>query len=266
LLDLLLPGHPPLVQAAAARGLATLDQAVSSRGAYERWSLLGLAARQEILAAALRTRSATEAVLEALERQVVMPSELPAVVRSGLAQLRDAQLKERAAKVLAAAQSADRPRVVAKYQNAIRMSGDQGRGAALFKQHCLACHVIQGTGVRVGPDLSGVGSRRNDILLVDILDPSRNVTPDFTSYIAATKQGQVLTGLISAETRDTIVLRRAGGEVDVVVRDAIEELRSTGKSLMPDGIEEQLGLQQLADVLEFLRRPDGKLLQDAGER
>jgi putative membrane-bound dehydrogenase-like protein len=261
LLTLLRASGPAPVSMAAARGLAQLNDAASAAEVYASWSRLPVSSRQAVLAAATRSNASTESLLAALEANTLLVGELPVTVRAGLAELRDGVLKGRAAKLLAESPLGNRQEVVTRYLAAARIQGDRTRGAALFKEHCLACHSVQGHGGRVGPDLAGVGSRRNDLLVIDILDPSRNVTPDFVSYAVATSQGQVLSGLIVAESADSITLRRAGGEQDTIARGAIEELRSTGKSLMPDGLEEKLAPEQLADVLEFLRQPDRGLLE-----
>src|SRR5262249_1512513 len=151
--------------------------------------------------------------------------------------------------------------IVSKYLPALSLAGERSRGALLFKEHCAVCHAVQGVGPRVGPDLTAVGSRRNDALLVDILDPSRQVAPDFLAYYRTTKSGKVLTGVIAGETTAGVTLRRAGGEEETIPRNQIDELRATNKSFMPDGFEEKLKPQQLADLLEFLRRPEAGLLR-----
>jgi putative heme-binding domain-containing protein len=108
--------------------------------------------------------------------------------------------------------------------------------------------------------LASVASRRTDLLIADILDPSQQVTPDYVNYLAVTKQGRVLSGLIAGETSDSITLRREEGQQDTIPRSDIEQLRASGKSIMPDGLEEKLTLDQLADLLEFLHHPDLNLL------
>ena len=119
---------------------------------------------------------------------------------------------------------------------------------------------MRGVGQRVGPDLAGISSRRRDVLLVDILDPSRQVTPDFNTYSLVTRQGRTFSGLIVAETADAVTIRRERGEQDTILRSDIEELRGSGKSIMPEGFENKLTLEQMVDLLEFLNLPDIKLL------
>src|SRR5262249_42517304 len=129
------------------------------------------------------------------------------------------------------------------------------RGAAVFAKNCLVCHQMQGQGHRVGPDLTGVAGRPRAALLEDILDPSKEVAPDFLNFVVITTRGQVLTGLVTAETATAVKLRRAEGAEDTVLRAEIQELRASGKSLMPEGLEQSLSVQDVADLLEFLQRP-----------
>ena len=77
---------------------------------------------------------------------------------------------------------------------------------------------------------------------------------------SVTKDGRVLNGLIAGETTESVTLRREEGQQDTIPRSDIEELRASGKSIMPDGLEEKLTPDQLADLLEFLHHPDAKLL------
>jgi putative heme-binding domain-containing protein len=119
---------------------------------------------------------------------------------------------------------------------------------------------VQSRGQRVGPDLSGIGARPKETLLVDLFDASRQVTPQFVAYTLLTDDGQVMTGVLVSETAESVTLRRAEGEQDFVLRSKIEELRSTGKSLMPDGFEETFSPEDVADLLAFLAQPDARLL------
>src|SRR4029079_2510736 len=140
-----------------------------------------------------------------------------------------------------------------------KRDGDRARGAAVFEKNCLTCHSVQGRGQRVGPDLSGVGARAKESLIVDLFDPSRELPPNYIGYTLVTRQGQVLTGLVASETLTSGTLRRADGAQDIVPRAQIEELRGTGKSLMPEGLEGTLSEENIADLLEFLARPDARL-------
>ena len=155
--------------------------------------------------------------------------------------------------------SEDRRAVVARFEPQLTAVGDRSRGAVVFQKQCSVCHQVQGRGQRVGPDLSGIGSRPKEALLIDLFDPNRQITPDFLSYTLVTRQGQVVTGLLAAETATSVTLRRAEGAQDVVLRSQIEELRSSGRSLMPEGLEQTLAEGDVADLLAFLAQPDSRL-------
>ncbi len=159
-----------------------------------------------------------------------------------------------------AAPAPDRQRVVEQFTPALKLAGDRTRGAVTFEKLCLACHYLQGHGQRVGPDLSGVATRPVDALLLDLLDPSRQVAPDFAAYEVVLKNGEVVTGLFASETETRITIRRAGAPDENIPRSQIQSLRPTGKSLMPDGLEAGLSTAQIADLLAFLQHPDGTLL------
>ena len=154
----------------------------------------------------------------------------------------------------------DRLRVVEQYAPALKLTGDLKRGAATFGKLCLACHYLQGHGQRVGPDLSGIASRPAEALLIDVLDPSRQVVPEYAAYEVQLKSGETMIGLFASETDTRITLRRPGSPDENFPRTQVQALRPTGKSLMPDGLESGLTQADLADLLAFLQRPDGSLL------
>ena len=91
-------------------------------------------------------------------------------------------------------------------------------------------------------------------LLTSILDPSAALAPEFANYLVETSNGRLLNGIISAETASSVTLSRANGETDSVPRSRILELRTEGRSLMPDGLEQGLDTGGLADLLAYLRQ------------
>src|SRR5207244_11693111 len=89
-------------------------------------------------------------------------------------------------------------------------------------------------------------------LLTEILDPSRSVEGNYRIYTVVTNKGTVLNGLLAAESKTAIELYDAEGKKQTILRDDIDTLASSKKSLMPDGFEKQLDRKQLTDILEFL--------------
>ena len=134
----------------------------------------------------------------------------------------------------------------------MKLAGDPAHGTALFAKNCQTCHQYRGLGHRVGPDLSGIAGRLPGVLLNDILDPNHDVAPDFVALTVATERGQVFSGLLVEETGTSLKLRKADAIEETVLRSETAEIRSSGRSLMPEGLEQSLNFQEMADVLAFL--------------
>lgn len=154
----------------------------------------------------------------------------------------------------------NRQKVLELYKGALTATGDRTRGAVVFGKLCLACHYLQGQGQRVGPDLSGIANRPIETLLTDLLDPSRQVAPDYTAYEVILATGESITGMIASEAATRITVRHPGSPDESVARSQIRELKPTGRSLMPEGLEQGLSVQDVADLLGFLRQPEAALL------
>ena len=251
-LDLLKPTEPTLVQTAAARGLSRIGTQELTSRALENWLTYTTSTRRELLASLVRTVEQASAIIGAIEQQKIGTAEFDDNAREALRRIRDPELQKRIQVLFPANQVNDRNEVVDRYQTALSLSGDGIRGAGLFTKVCLTCHQMRGEGKRVGPDLSGIRSRPKAALVSDILDPNKDVAPDYRSFVLLTTRGQVLSGLLVAETPTSVTLRRAEGIEETILRAEIEELRASGKTLMPEGLERALSPQDLADVLAFL--------------
>src|SRR5206468_1999008 len=103
----------------------------------------------------------------------------------------------------------------------------------VYRRECMNCHKLRGEGFDVGPSLETVQHRSTQEILIHVLDPNREVSPNFLEYTARLTDGRVLSGLITGESDAGLTLRRAGGQEEQVLRSDIEEIASSGKSLMP---------------------------------
>jgi putative heme-binding domain-containing protein len=123
----------------------------------------------------------------------------------------------------------------------------------VFQQACATCHRVGNVGTDVGPNLATISHRTPEDLLVHILDPNREVASNYLNYTLSLDDGRVVTGMIVDESANAITLRRAEGAGEVVARDRIDQIRSSGQSLMPEGLEKGLSSSDFADLLQFLR-------------
>ena len=149
-------------------------------------------------------------------------------------------MRRRAAKVFEGSANADRRKVLADYADVTTMKGDAARGKAVFAKTCSVCHRLEGVGHEVGPDLAALANKSAAYLLQEILDPNRNVDSRYVEYMAQTKAGRTFNGLLAAETATSITLRGQEGKEQVLLRTDLDELSSTGKSLMPEGLEKDV--------------------------
>jgi putative membrane-bound dehydrogenase-like protein len=250
---LLSPTGPAEIQLGAARAVAISRRASLASKALSQWSKLAVGTRRELLAGLISNPALAPSLIQALEQEFIAPGELDGSARAVLEQVPDAKVRERAFRILAKTAPPQRSDALGRYQPALKLEGNPGRGANVFTKNCQTCHQRQGQGHRVGPDLSGIAGRAPDALLVDIIDPNREVAPDYATVSVATRGGQVFAGLLAEETATTLKLRRAEGVEDTLLRSEIDELRSTSKSLMPEGLEQNVNLQEMADLIAFLR-------------
>jgi len=251
--NLLTLNQPQEIQSAAARAVAHARQPALAARALDHWKDLLLATRRELALSLAGSPVTSEPLIKALELETIVPSELDAPAREALERLPDAVLRQRASIVLARFAPRPRSEAVSRYQTARKFPGDGRRGAAVFARNCQTCHQHQGQGHRVGPDLSGIAGRAPEALLIDVLDPNREVAPDYVTLNVATHRGQVFSGVLADETATSLKLRRAEGIEETILRSEIDELRSSGRSLMPEGLEQTINFQEMADLIAFLR-------------
>jgi putative membrane-bound dehydrogenase-like protein len=254
LASLLVPQEPDQVQAAAVDTLGKLRDPEVPGLLLRRWKAYGPSLRSRVLDVLLSRPAWTTALLDGIEKKQVLPFEVDAARRQRLLDSKAADVRARAAKLFAGGISPDRQKVIDAYRAVLTLKGDPARGKALFAKNCAVCHRLAGAGNDVGPDLSGLTDKSSQALLVAVLDPNRAVEPRYINYVATTKDGLLLTGRLDSETGASITLIGPDGRTHVVLRADLEELVSTGKSVMPEGLEKDLRPQELADLFEYVRR------------
>ncbi|HXG10605.1 MAG TPA: PVC-type heme-binding CxxCH protein [Gemmataceae bacterium] len=244
--------QPQPVQLAALETLARFDRAEVPALILEAWPTLSPQLRATAAETLFSRPAWVAAFLDAVEQGKVARGDVDPARIQLLQAYSDEKVRARAARVFAGTGPARRQEVVDAYQKALQLPGDAARGKQVFAKECSACHRLEGVGHNIGADLSAVRDRGLDAVLLNILDPNREVKPQFLSYVLATRTGRVITGMITAETATSITIRRADGTSETILRLDIEELRSTGLSFMPEGLEKQIDVQAMADLLAYL--------------
>jgi putative heme-binding domain-containing protein len=104
----------------------------------------------------------------------------------------------------------------------------------------------------VGPDLEALSNKSNDFLLTAILDPNRAVESSFLEYYVETTQGRQFSGILRGETASAVTLLAPEAKEWTILRRDIEGMQATGKSLMPEGMEKDITVEQMQHLLAFL--------------
>jgi putative heme-binding domain-containing protein len=251
LLGLTDPHQPQTVQSAAVTALGKFADPAVGPALVKQFRELSPRLRTEALAVLLQRPDRAMALLDGIQKRALQPQDVPSPQQTFLRSHRDPQVRQLARKLLVAP-TGSRDDVIKEFQPALSLTGDAAKGKLVYEQRCISCHRIGGEGSAVGPDLTTVRAAGKEKMLVNILDPNREVAPNYLAYLVETKSGDSLTGIIVNETASSLTVREAYGKETVVLRSDLKRMASQKLSLMPEGIEAGLKPQDVADLLEFL--------------
>ncbi len=149
----------------------------------------------------------------------------------------------------------DRQKVINDHLGALTLSGNATKGETTFRQRCLVCHRHGNEGNAVGPERKTFRNLGKPSLLVNLLDPNREVAGAYQLITLKTKSGETHAGLLMSEDAHEIHFRSAQGQEMALLREQVEKLELSNRSLMPEGLEQGLSDQDLADLLALLVQP-----------
>jgi putative heme-binding domain-containing protein len=235
--------------------LATLggfDTPAAANLMIEHWSGFSPALRRQAAEVLLSRGKWVAQLLNAVENESINRADIGPARISLLKQHPDENLRKRVAAVFSEVGLQRRQAVVDAYQPALKLAGNVDRGRLIFRKNCTACHKLEGEGKVIGADLKGIRQRGLAAIMLNVLDPNREVKPKFVSYVLLTESGRVYTGMILSENANSVTIQQPDGKRATVQRSEIETLRSTALSFMPEGLEKEIDQQAMADLLEYL--------------
>lgn len=258
--QLLSPRQSPSVQAAAARVLTRREDPETMALLLRRWQSYTAEVRAIVENGFTGSASRLNYLLTALEEGVIRPSWLSGTTRSRLTQHPDPEVRQRVEKMLLHLQTDHRDSIITAFFEATTLGGNAATGKEIFKTACSVCHELDGAGRAFGPDLLSVSNQTRINLLTMILDPSNNIAPGYDGYLLETTEGHTFTGILGNETASAVMLRTADGAEHVIARENIKTIFPLPSSLMPEGLEANYSKQDMADLLEFLKKGSGDKL------
>ncbi len=252
LLACLEKSQPEPVQTAGVTALGQFGGSEVTDAFITHWPDFSKKARTAAFAVMLARSERATVLLNAIEAKRIAVGELAASDAQALFKHKDPSVAKLADKVLAELRPPSREEVIAKFKPALAAKGDASRGREIYAQRCVTCHRIGEQGIQLGPDLITVKAKGRDGILTAILEPNKEVAPQFIAYTVETKDGQSFTGFITKDDASGLTLKMIGGAEQTIPRNQIKGSSSSGLSLMPEGIEAGMDVQAMADLLTFI--------------
>jgi putative membrane-bound dehydrogenase-like protein len=238
------------VQLAAMSALDRANDPQMAQAIVASWEALSPRVRDAALALLLRRESRIAQLLDAIAEERLPAAILDASQVTALHNHANAAIRRRAVELIPPI--ADRKTVIEQFRPALDLPGDASRGHAIYAERCVSCHRAAGEGYALGPDLESVRASGRDQLLMSILDPNREVQPNYVAFSIDTTDGENFVGIITSDTPSSLTITQAYGKQVTLLRERIRRMTSRGQSLMPEGLEADLTPQHLADLLEFI--------------
>lgn len=248
------------VQMAAIRTLGQFRSPRICDPLIEGWPSWSPRLRSAALDVLFSSTPRSQQTLIAVDDERLSADEIPLSRWKTLAGHKDPKIANRAKSYLSSVSDRSRDSVIQQYRVALTLSGDRTKGAVVFQKQCAGCHKVGDRGHEIGPSLAAATTRGAESILTNVLDPNREVNPQYINYAVLTDNGQTHSGMIVSENSNSIVLKRAESVTQTILRDEIEQIRGTGQSIMPEGMEKEISPQDMADLIAFLlQKPTGSV-------
>ena len=248
--ELLLATQPAAVRDASVNALGQADNIEAAEILVEKLTTLPPVGRRRAFDLLTSRPEWAERLLQAITDETLEPSQVPIVSRQALQRHRDKSIASAAAEFFGGQR--ERAEIVREMMDLLSSRGDPEKGKLTFQKVCASCHRLDGIGSNVGPDLQPVRNRGAQFMLTNILDPNREVDARYEAYTAVTSDGKTHSGILLQDSARDVELLAADGNRVRIGKDELDELVATGRSLMPEGLEQDLKRQGIADVIAFL--------------
>lgn len=226
------------------------------------WPALSPSMRNAAFEVLSRRAEWTRALVTAISEAAIPSGDLNVEQRQRLLGHPDKDISDLARAVLSsssAASNEDREAILTRLLPIAKQHGDKTRGSEVFEKNCVQCHTFNGRGNKVGPELTGIAARTREEILTDVLDPNRSVEGNYRQWVVETNDNIMLTGRLARESRTSVELLDAQGQLHTLERVNLKELRQSKLSMMPEGFED-LPADDLASLLDYLTER-GKFMQ-----
>jgi len=249
--QLLSPLFPSSVQQVALVSLVRNDTAAAETVIE---SLSGMTpATREIALTSLASRvEGQAAIARSIDQSKISVDFLPLEVKRLLSESRDEKVRDAISKHAEASKSMPPSELYQTYAKSLDGPIDLDQGKSVFNRVCASCHEPEAGRERVGPDLLTVIDQPREQLLLSILDPSREVNPKYARVQVVTLSGEVVSGVVTAESDSTVTVVDSQGKTFTIAREDIDELQTSPKSLMPEELNKEITADQMRHLIAYV--------------
>lgn len=244
------------LRAPALRGLAAYDDPAIPGAILEVYPNLGTLEKKDALATLTSRAGFAKSLLAAIADKKFPAQDLTADILRLLRNLNDATVNQHLAKQygLVRESGEDKAKEIARYRGMVESSppGDARRGSEVFTRACLQCHMLFGTGGKVGPDLTGSDRGNLYYVLQNIIDPNAVIPNDYRTSTLETKDDRVITGIVTKQDAAAVTIITAN-ETLVIPKSDVQSLRQGDVSMMPEGLIQSLTDADVRDLVAYLK-------------
>ena len=140
----------------------------------------------------------------------------------------------------------------ARYAALAAKAGDTAKGKVVVLL-CQSCHMINGQGGQIGPNLSGAGAMGVEAVLRNIIDPNAAIEAAYRIFQVKLKAGEVIEAFYVSEDATAYVLRQPGGADRRVPKAEVASAKYLRRSLMPEGLLDGFTDDQVTDLFAYLK-------------
>ncbi len=250
--------HPAALRKSALIALTAFEDAAIATNILAAFTKLPADVRPAALALLTSRTTWSVALLQALQAGRIAMALVPPDIADRLRQSKDQAVRELALKTLPrttiATSAALQQRITEVESTLKRAPGNPYAGETHFNQRCAACHKLFFKGGNVGPDLTAYQRDNLGTLLISILNPNAEIREGYAYVEIETTDGRNLGGFLTDRDAQVAVLRGLDGQ-DTTLRAAdIRSIEPTGRSLMPEGLLDDLKEDELRDLFAYLRQ------------
>jgi putative membrane-bound dehydrogenase-like protein len=256
LLDALARGEQTSVDSELALGLVGLGGSAGTR-MLQRWKDLSLVSRSVVLNKLVQNEDGAREILGQVKKGQISSTDIDAITIQILRSNRVDDVSKLASEIFGPAPGADRPAIVRESLSRWPSKTDTSLGQIAYQKHCAVCHEGRTRDEQfeesLAPNLRGLSHWTNEAWMNGILDPNRSVEEKYWVFQARTLDGELLTGLKLREDDTSIQWVNSTGRIESLDKSQIEDIKTSERSLMPEGFEQLLTPEEIAGIISYLR-------------